>query len=385
MKPLLTLVGICLLSAACGSSSSTAPTATTPTSTAILTGSPSSFGTSIQTTLAATGTSTDFARCLQGSGETACFRMARVHTLASGGALVAAPTGLVASASGSSVTLAWSAPAATAVAAYVIEAGSSAGLANLANFSTGNAQTSFFATGIGAGSYYVRVRAVGPSGDISAPTSDALLVVGGSGPCTAPGSPSGLALVSSAGGTVVLTWSAAAGSPTSYTVEAGSASGLANLANSDLGLTTSLTAASVGAGTYYVRVRGKNVCGLRSVSNEIVFTVGSTTPTTRTDTVTGNLSGGDGTCSDGLSQKPCRAYPFHVSSAGSVQASLTWAEGADLDLTLWRGSSLIASSRGVTHTEAVSSNVSPGDYELHVTYYSGAVIANFTLTVTHPN
>lgn len=284
MKRSLALVGLCLLATACGSSSSTAPTVATPTSAAIRTDSPSSFGTSIHTTFAAMGTSVDLARCLQGSGGIACFVAARMRTLATGESLMAAPSGLVASANGSSVTLTWNAPAGTAVAAYIIEAGSAVGLTDLANFSTGNALTSFSASGVGNGRYYVRLRAVAPSGEVSAPTSDALLVVGGSSPCTAPGSPSGLVVISAISGTVVLGWTAAPGNPTSYIVEAGSGSGLTNLANSDLGgIGLGLTANGVGAGTYYVRMRAKNTCGMSGPSNEVVFVMaGPPTPIPRT-------------------------------------------------------------------------------------------------------
>jgi predicted phage tail protein len=195
-----------------------------------------------------------------------------------GGALTAAPGNLNASASGNSVTLTWVSPGGTAVSSYIIEAGSSPGLANLANFSTGNVQTSFSTTGVTAGNYYVRVRAIGVSGDISTTSNEALLIVG-SGPCTgAPGAPSALSTVSVNAGTVALAWNAAAGSPTSYVVEAGSGPGQVNLANGDVGLTTSLTATGVAAGTYYVRIRARNSCGVGSPSNEITLVVGSPAP-----------------------------------------------------------------------------------------------------------
>jgi hypothetical protein len=103
--------------------------------------------------------------------------------------------------------------------------------------------------------------------------SNSLLTVGAA--CTvAPGAPGGLALVSSSGGTVVIAWTAPAESPTSYVVEAGSASGTANLANQDLGSpATSLTATGVGGGAYFVRMRGKNACGTGAASNEILVVV----------------------------------------------------------------------------------------------------------------
>lgn len=68
-----------------------------------------------------------------------------------------APAGLGYSVQISRVTMFWnSVPGATS---YVLEAGSSRGLANLANFDTGNTMTSFTALGVPPGDYYVRVRA----------------------------------------------------------------------------------------------------------------------------------------------------------------------------------------------------------------------------------
>ena len=184
------------------------------------------------------------------------------------------PTGLTASSSGSSVTLTWSAPASgTAPDTYVIEAGSASGLADLANVSTGTAATTFFATGVARGTYYVRVRA-GNAVGISGPSNEVLLTVGTGGCTAAPGPPTNLAVVSVTGGTVLLTWTAAPGTPTSYVVEAGSSPGGSNLATTDLGSTaTSLTAPGVGRGTYYLRIRGRNACGLGTASNEVTFVV----------------------------------------------------------------------------------------------------------------
>lgn len=183
-----------------------------------------------------------------------------------------APGSLAASASGATVSLSWRAPTTGGTpTTYYVEAGSSAGATNLANFSTGNATTSLSAGGVGSGVYYIRVRAANAVG-VSSPSNEATLVVGGgcSGPPTAPAT-----LVGSAtGSTVTLFWGAAGGNPTSYVVEAGSGPGLSNLANSDTGSTVgSLTAPGVGRGVYYVRVRGKNTCGVGSASNEIVVSV----------------------------------------------------------------------------------------------------------------
>jgi Fibronectin type III domain len=215
----------------------------------------------------------DFASCLAAAGQPACVSPMRVVPQADG-ASPAAPSNLIATATGSSVTLVWTAPAsADPVVSYTIEAGSFPGLANLANFSTGTPATSFSATGIAAGTYYVRVRA-STAGATGPPSNEATLVVGSSGPCVRPGAPTGLMLLSLIGGTVTLGWTPADGHPSSYVVEAGSAPGLANLANSDLGFTILLTATGVTPGTYYVRVRARNACGTSLPSNEVVVVVG---------------------------------------------------------------------------------------------------------------
>jgi len=57
-----------------------------------------------------------------------------------------APTNLVATAIGSTVTFAWTGPAGTAASDYRVEAGSAPGLSDLANFATGSTTTSFMAT-----------------------------------------------------------------------------------------------------------------------------------------------------------------------------------------------------------------------------------------------
>jgi hypothetical protein len=184
-----------------------------------------------------------------------------------------APSSLTAAATGSSVKLSWRAPSSGgSPTRYVVEAGSVSGSANLANASTGSTATTFTASNIGAGVYYVRVRAANSAG-VSAASNEAVLIVGSSACSGAPTAPT--SLVGSAGGTTVsLAWTAPGGNPTSYIVEAGSGPGLSNLATSDTGSAVpSLAAPGVGRGVYYVRVRGKNACGIGPVSNEVVVIV----------------------------------------------------------------------------------------------------------------
>jgi hypothetical protein len=160
--------------------------------------------------------------------------------------------------------------------AYVLQAGSASGLSNLANSNTGNTATSYVASGVGEGTYYVRVLATNAYGQ-SAPSNESILTVGTSACTSAPNAPGGL-VTSATGSTVTLTWTAPTGgcAPTSYTLQAGSAAGLSNLANSSTGNTaTSYVASGVGAGTYYVRVLAANAYGQSAGSNEVVVTVGT--------------------------------------------------------------------------------------------------------------
>jgi hypothetical protein len=166
----LTGVLACLAIAACGGSPSS-KSAVAP-SALILPEPPASRAD-------ATG-AIELAGCLQSSpsADAGCFSAARfsegrITTAALTGAAAAAdaPGNFTATASGTTVTLSWAPPAAGGqVLSYVIEAGTGPGLANLANFDTGSIGTSFIATGIGAGTYHVRIRAryaagVGPSTD----------------------------------------------------------------------------------------------------------------------------------------------------------------------------------------------------------------------------
>jgi hypothetical protein len=87
-----------------------------------------------------------------------------------------APTALTASVSGSTVSLAWSAPLAGTPTAYVIEAGSASGLANLASFSTNSPATTFTASGVALGTYYVRLRATNAAGTSGASNEVTVIV-----------------------------------------------------------------------------------------------------------------------------------------------------------------------------------------------------------------
>lgn len=99
-----------------------------------------------------------------------------VVTVGTAGCSPSAPSGLAGSVSGSSVTLNWTPTGQCPATTYVIEAGSSPGAADLANFQTGNAMPSFFASRLPAGRYYVRVRAATRDGT-SAASNEIVVVV----------------------------------------------------------------------------------------------------------------------------------------------------------------------------------------------------------------
>jgi hypothetical protein len=190
---------------------------------------------------------------------------------------LSAPTGVSASVTGNTVVLSWSTPAGCAPTNYIIQAGSAPGLSNLANFSTGSAATSFTATGVGAGTYYLRlISAAG--GAVSAPSTEVAFAVGGCG--SSPDVPTNLRAIVT-GSTVALAWDAPGGvcPATSYVLQAGSSSGLSNLANSPV-VGTALTAVGVGNGTYYIRVIAVNAIGQSAASSEIVVTIGPVAPQT---------------------------------------------------------------------------------------------------------
>jgi len=181
-----------------------------------------------------------------------------------------APTGLVVSSSGSTVTLTWNAPRiGGAPTSYLIEAGSRSGLADLANFDTGANATSSSATGVGQGSYYLRVRAANASGTSTA-SDEAVLFVGAN--CLGPGAPSNLSSTVFRA-TVTLTW-ASGTEAASYRLLVGSLTGRNDIFNGDLGSSsTSLVATNVAAGTYFARVQSLNACGQSAASNEAVVIV----------------------------------------------------------------------------------------------------------------
>jgi hypothetical protein len=183
---------------------------------------------------------------------------------------VTAPVNLVGWVSGSRLTLTWGAPPSTAgITGYVVEAGSSTGLTNIARIGV-NARSLTYIP-VPAGYYFVRVRAMNANG--LGPASEEVLINAGGVPAPpqAPRSLTGQVT----GSAVTLAWQPADGeSPSGYLLRAGSAPGLSNLAEVSTGpAERALTFNGVPAGVYYVRVHAVGSLGLGAASEEVTVIV----------------------------------------------------------------------------------------------------------------
>ena len=187
---------------------------------------------------------------------------------ATGDGLPAVPTGLTAFMAGDRLTVTWAPGLGFGpVSGYVLEAGSASGASNIASIDVPTATFTF--SPVPPGFYFLRVRARNTAG-VSAPTAEVMVVVG-----NVPAPPSAPSLTHSvSGSTVTFTWSAPAFGPvTGYIIEAGSATGLSNLAVATVGNVLTQSFAGVPPGTYYVRIRAVNALGVSVVSNERVVIV----------------------------------------------------------------------------------------------------------------
>jgi glucose/arabinose dehydrogenase len=170
--------------------------------------------------------------------------------------------------------LSWTAPAEGPVPAqYRLEVGLAPGSSDFAVFALGGAVNDIAFSGIPPATYYTRLRSVDSAG-ASAPTPENVVIVR-TGACTAaPPAPFGFAAMVG-GRNVQLSWAMpdTDDGPTTFVIEAGSATGLANLAM--IGINGSLRSLNVGAppGTYFVRLRAQNGCGASVPSNEILVRV----------------------------------------------------------------------------------------------------------------
>ncbi|MEZ5419890.1 MAG: PQQ-binding-like beta-propeller repeat protein [Vicinamibacterales bacterium] len=178
-----------------------------------------------------------------------------------------APWAMTASVQGQAVSLGWLPNDMPVPESFIVEVGTSAGAADIGVFPVGN--TTAVSGALGSGRYYVRVKGIG-GGGLGPASSEVILDV--PEPQTPPSRP-GTLLGSVAQGAVHLRWDAATGNPATYIVEAGTASGLANLAVFPTGYLDTWLNAAPPPGTYYVRVRATNAFGVSPPTNEVTLVV----------------------------------------------------------------------------------------------------------------
>ena len=242
-------------------------------------------------------TATTYAHTGLASGDTRHYRVSAINTNGSGTAsnvdsattgttVPGAPTGLTATASGSTqINLSWSAPASTggsAITGYRIEVspnGASSWTDQVAN--TGNANTTYAHTGLTAGTTrHYRVSAINANGSGTASNVDSATTG-----TTVPGAPSGLSATASGTTQINLSWSAPASTGgsaiTGYNIEVSSNGGtswttlVADTGNANTTYQhTGLTAPS----TRHYRVSAINANGSGVPSNVDSATTGTTVP-----------------------------------------------------------------------------------------------------------
>jgi hypothetical protein len=161
------------------------------------------------------------------------------------------------------------------------------------------------------------------------------LYPGSTAPGSLPGAPSGLS-ANVNGTTVTLSWSppSSGGAVTSYVLEAGSSSGLSNLAIVPLSTQTSVTFNGVPPGVYFLRVRAQNAVGMGGASNEIQVAVSCPIPQAPSG-LTVSKSGFLVTLNwNGPSSGPApEGYTILVGSAPGLENLLVLPLGPDTGLT----------------------------------------------------
>ena len=181
--------------------------------------------------------------------------------------------------SGRRVTVSWAAPATgDPVTNYVLEGGSAPGLADYGRLDLGTAQA-LSLDGVPDGTFWLRLRAANGAGTGPA-SAELALVMRPSGGCVGlPMAPVQHPPVV-AGAMVTLAWTPPGEgvTPLSYVLVAGSAPGLSNVAVFDLGSPATSVSGPVAAGTYFVRMAARGMCGVGVLSNEVPLVVGGPSP-----------------------------------------------------------------------------------------------------------
>ena len=276
-----------------------------------------------------------------------------------------APQNLTSVVNGTTVTLSWTASPG-AVTGYLVEASVVPSGPLVASLPVGG--TTLVVPNVPPGVYFVRVRALNGAAQ-SAPSNEVTVSVTGGTGCPAAPLPPQL-IVRATGFNVTLNWGSSGGCPaTSFVLQAGSAPGLANIAQVNAGGQLGLSAVAP-AGIYYIRVIGSNAFG-STVSQELVARIAVNNVT---DTIL-----------------PFDALFFDVTltQTGIYQGTLVWDDPSiDLDLYLTTpgcpyppvGCTVAISDATGGTVEQVSTPVSAGQvYRLWVDNFTNRATA-FTIT-----
>lgn len=183
-----------------------------------------------------------------------------------------APRDLSVAVNGAAAIVSWKPPAdGCAPTSYVIEAGSAPGLSDFPPTEARNG-SAVSLNNIPEGLYFVRVRA-NNDGDLGAPSNEVRATIGNS-PCGGlPPPPTGL-FVDVSLTTMTVVWNRSTRSAIDYLVEIGTASGQTDVAARWTGSAEPTFTVAAGVGTYFVRVRPRNACGVGTQTNEVVAQTG---------------------------------------------------------------------------------------------------------------
>ncbi|MGE3886031.1 MAG: carboxypeptidase regulatory-like domain-containing protein [Vicinamibacterales bacterium] len=276
-----------------------------------------------------------------------------------------APAGLSASVGMYGVYLQWFGPYEPGTS-YFVEAGLQPGSTIV---SLPNADEDIYVSPVGPGRYYVRVRAVNAYG-VSPPSEEILVIVASDGSDGAPPQAPYIIEGWMSGSRLTLTWHDSdwgGATPTSYVVEAGSATGVTNITSITVGQ-RALTFNPVPNGFYFVRVRAVNAAGSSPPSNEVLLNVGN------------------------VPAPPYAPWGLEAAVAGST-VTLTWQPprlGTATSYLVRAGSapglSNLAQANTGSGTSAVFSGVPPGTYyvRVHAVNSVGASIASNEVRVVVP-
>ena len=240
---------------------------------------------------------TTYAHTGLGAGDTRHYRVSAINANGSGAAsnvdsattgttVPGAPTGLTATASGTTaINLSWSAPASTggsAITGYKIESSSDGGSSwsdLVAN--TSNTATTYAHTGLAAGTTrHYRVSAINTNGSGTASNVDSATTG-----TTVPGAPTGLTATASGATQITLSWTApgsTGGSAiTGYNIEVspnGTSGWTDQVANTNSTATTYAHTGLASGDTRHYRVSAINANGSGTASNVDSATTGTTVP-----------------------------------------------------------------------------------------------------------